>query len=227
MVRVFRPAPPQTSVMLPTTFQWCAASGARGIAWRDGNSGHIGSSSARDTRRRPRSGWRERRSTRYSFNNDLTGETVARRPISTLVRTSRRPIRLNCWKIMAERARHLRNSRPFSAVTLTPSKDIRPDVGSARRLIIRSMVDLPAPERPITPTKLPGPTENEALSTAVLVPKRHVKPSPPACNAPDACRASWLAYGFNSYVTVRLRYGRCPPSMPAVTRPSSRCHQVN
>jgi hypothetical protein len=28
--------------------------------------------------------------------------------------------------------------------------------GSARRLIIRGSVDLPAPERPITPTKLPG-----------------------------------------------------------------------
>src|ERR1700677_5389598 len=54
---------------------------------------------------------------------------------------------------------------------------IRPEVGWARRLIIRSIVDLPAPERPITPTKLPGGIENEALSTAALVPNRHVKPS--------------------------------------------------
>jgi hypothetical protein len=43
-------------------------------------------------------------------------------------------------------------------------------------LIIRSSVDLPAPDRPITPTKLPGATANEALSTAAFVPKRHVKP---------------------------------------------------
>ena len=42
---------------------------------------------------------------------------------------------------------------------------------------MRSKVDLPAPERPITPTKLPGATENDALSTAVFVPKRHVNPS--------------------------------------------------
>ena len=42
---------------------------------------------------------------------------------------------------------------------------------------MRSKVDLPAPERPITPMKPPGATENDALSTAVFVPKRHVNPS--------------------------------------------------
>ena len=101
----------------------------------------------------------------------------ASRPISTLVSTSRRPTRLNCWKIIAERARHCRSCLPRSAVTSRPSNRIRPRVGSARRLIIRSRVDLPAPERPITPTKLPGAIENEALSTAAFVPNRHVKPS--------------------------------------------------
>src|SRR6202035_169701 len=44
-------------------------------------------------------------------------------------------------------------------------------------LIIRSSVDLPAPDRPITPTKPPGAIEKDALSTAAFVPKRHVKPS--------------------------------------------------
>jgi len=44
-------------------------------------------------------------------------------------------------------------------------------------LIVRSSVDLPAPERPITPTKPPGTTEKDALSTAAFVPKRHVRPS--------------------------------------------------
>jgi hypothetical protein len=42
---------------------------------------------------------------------------------------------------------------------------------------MRSKVDLPAPERPITPTKEPGAMEKDALSTAAFVPKRHVKPS--------------------------------------------------
>src|SRR6266404_2804750 len=54
---------------------------------------------------------------------------------------------------------------------------MRPSLAGVRRLIVRSSVDLPAPERPITPMKPPGATENDALSTAALVPKRHVKPS--------------------------------------------------
>src|SRR5882757_7366732 len=54
---------------------------------------------------------------------------------------------------------------------------MRPSLAGARRLIMRSKVDLPAPERPITPMKPPGATEKEALSTAALVPKRHVNPS--------------------------------------------------
>jgi hypothetical protein len=54
---------------------------------------------------------------------------------------------------------------------------MRPSEGSANRLIMRNRVDLPAPERPITPTKEPGAMENDALSTAAFVPKRHVKPS--------------------------------------------------
>src|SRR5664279_3944785 len=43
--------------------------------------------------------------------------------------------------------------------------------------MVLNSVDLPAPERPITPMKPPGATENDALSTAAFVPKRHVKPS--------------------------------------------------
>src|SRR5258708_10707136 len=54
---------------------------------------------------------------------------------------------------------------------------MRPSLAGARRLIMRSKVELPAPERPITPMKPPGATEKDALSTAALVPKRHVNPS--------------------------------------------------
>src|ERR1700756_5531848 len=52
---------------------------------------------------------------------------------------------------------------------------MRPDVGSSRRLIIRSKVDLPAPDRPITPTKRPRSMESETPSTAVFDPKRRVR----------------------------------------------------
>src|SRR5262245_56128948 len=135
----------------------------------------------------------------------------ARRPISTLVSTSSRPTRLNCWKIMAERARHCRNSRPRSAVTSVPSNRMRPSLGSASRLIMRRRVDLPAPERPITPTNLPGAIEKEALSTAALVPKRHVKPSTTSMQCSTrVVLAQSLTPVFYSYVTRVLRCGSCP-----------------
>ncbi|MGY4467405.1 hypothetical protein ACVWWK_003114 [Bradyrhizobium sp. LB9.1b] len=88
--------------------------------------------------------------------NERHAGIVARRPIRTLVRTSSRPTRLNCWKIIADRARHCRSSLPRSAVTSMPSNWMRPCVRVTRRLMVRSKVDLPAPERPITPTKPPG-----------------------------------------------------------------------
>src|SRR5215471_19259291 len=54
---------------------------------------------------------------------------------------------------------------------------MRPSVAGASRLMVLSSVDLPAPERPITPINPPLATEKEAPSSAAFVPKRHVKPS--------------------------------------------------
>src|SRR3981189_1113473 len=85
----------------------------------------------------------------------------------------------------------------------TPWQRIRPSDGSARGLIIRSSVDLPAPERPITPTKPPGAIENDALSTAAFVPKRHVKPSTTSMQDSDNDNFDLsLATGFYSDVTI-------------------------
>src|SRR5882762_8453666 len=82
---------------------------------------------------------------------------------------------------------------------------MRPSEGSARRLIIRNSVDLPAPERPITPTKPPGAIENDALSTAAFVPKRHVKPSTTSMQDSDNDNFDLsLTTGFYSDVTVTL-----------------------
>src|SRR5471030_2852760 len=46
-----------------------------------------------------------------------------------------------------------------------------PDVGSLRRLIMRSRVDLPEPDCPMTPTSCPAGTTSEMPSTARLDPK--------------------------------------------------------
>src|SRR5579883_1092500 len=82
---------------------------------------------------------------------------------------------------------------------------MRPSVAGARRLMVRSSVDFPAPERPITPTKLPGATEKEALSTAALAPKRHVKPSTTnmRCSGLHPLRPP-LALVSYSFVTGRI-----------------------
>ncbi len=77
---------------------------------------------------------------------------------------------------MAQRARQSRRSRPRSAVTSAPSKAMLPSLGSTSRLIMRSSVDLPAPERPTTPTKLPGSIARDTSSTASLPPKRRLTP---------------------------------------------------
>src|SRR5918993_3430547 len=99
------------------------------------------------------------------------------RPISTLVITESRGTRLNCWNTMAQWARHSRTRRPLSASTSTPSQSILPEVASVSRLIMRSSVDLPAPERPMMPTIWPLGTSNETSSTATSAPNFLVRRS--------------------------------------------------
>jgi hypothetical protein len=77
---------------------------------------------------------------------------------------------LNCWKIIAQS----RSAEPRSAETSTSPKWIVPSLGSARRLIMRNIVDLPAPERPMTPTIWPCGMSKVTSSTATRVPKRRV-----------------------------------------------------
>src|SRR6266700_3414625 len=91
--------------------------------------------------------------------------------------------------------------------------------------MVLSKVDFPAPDRPITPTKPPGETENEALSTAAFVPKRHVKPSTTSMQCSRVPRPSSLALGFNSRVTVALQCGIHPHPGCPVMDPSCQCHQ--
>ena len=78
---------------------------------------------------------------------------------------------------MAQRARQARRSRPCSAVTSMSSKKMRPSLGSFSRLIMRSRVDLPEPDWPMTPTSWPLGTTREMLSTARLSPNFFTTPS--------------------------------------------------
>ena len=58
----------------------------------------------------------------------------------------------------------------LAAVTSRPSISMRPAVGSIRRMSVRTSVDLPEPDRPITTKTSPGQTWNLTSRTAVMQP---------------------------------------------------------
>src|SRR5262245_854719 len=70
-----------------------------------------------------------------------------------------------------------RNRTGSSDVTSRPSRKIRPLVGSMRRLIIFSVVDLPHPEGPTSTTISPAATSRSSSSTAT-VPSAYRFPTP-------------------------------------------------
>src|SRR5688572_25290602 len=107
-----------------------------------------------------------------------------------------------------------------------------PDVASASRLIMRSSVDFPAPERPMIPTICPVGTSNVTLSTAVSDPNVFVnrsifsiKPSglgpglkldhhQPRQNRRNACGdrrsgSNLFLYGAPGWARRLLHWGRC------------------
>ncbi len=88
------------------------------------------------------------------------------RPASTLVKTELRFTRLNCWKIMPMRRRMRRSSGPFARVTSIPSNVTVPDVGSTRRLMHRSSVDLPEPDKPMSTMNSPLWKSSDTPSSA-------------------------------------------------------------
>ena len=75
--------------------------------------------------------------------------------------------RLKFWKTMPIPWRARRSSSVESAVRSTPSTRTWPELGRSRRLMFRSRVDLPAPEKPMMPWMLPGAMSRLASSTAV------------------------------------------------------------
>src|SRR4030095_14511804 len=60
----------------------------------------------------------------------------------------------------------------LAGVTALPSKSIKPESGSIKRMINRSKVDLPQPLGPIRTIVLPGSTERFVGNTAMAPPER-------------------------------------------------------
>src|SRR3984893_790207 len=149
----------------------------------------------------------------HSLLRDCHAGAYARRPISALFITSRRPTKLNCWKIIAQRRRQSRSFRPRRAVTSVSSHKTRPPVGSVSRLSRRNNVDLPAPERPTTPTNWPPGMLSDRLSTAHTRPKTLLIPSitsrggsgvPTDCEEPMISMFSATASSIRCYPAGRL-----------------------
>ena len=110
----------------------------------------------------------EQRSTRAAIS--ACGQPAISSGSATLSKTVRDDSRLKCWKIMPIERRSWRRPASSSAPTSTPSTRTLPPVGFSRPLTRRISVDLPAPERPMTPVIEPRPTESETLSSAVKAP---------------------------------------------------------
>src|SRR5262245_3976486 len=72
----------------------------------------------------------------------------------------------------------------------------RPADGSIRRLIRRSKVDLPAPERPIIPTKLPVPNSRDTSDTADIWPNVRVTPFRTSIQRPPPASGGYMARGL-------------------------------
>ena len=72
----------------------------------------------------------------------------------------------------------VRSGRSFASdrcETCSPSTVTVPEVGFSSPLIMRMRVDLPAPEKPITPNTSPRLTVKETSSTALTAPSRPSK----------------------------------------------------
>src|SRR4051812_37973864 len=92
-------------------------------------------------------------------------------PNATLSSTVRCASSPKCWKTIEDVCRRsCRSSSRLAAVTSRPSISTRPAVGSIRRISVRTSVDLPDPERPMTTKTSPGYTSNETSRTAATQP---------------------------------------------------------
>lgn len=105
------------------------------------------------------------------FSRSARGTPCTSRPYPAFSSTLRWGNSAKCWNTMLILVdRTCRSSAGLRAVRSWPSKSTRPAVGSRSPLSMRSNVDFPDPDRPITTKICPGSTVNEASITAAVVP---------------------------------------------------------
>jgi hypothetical protein len=93
------------------------------------------------------------------------------RPNATFSITVRWASRPKCWKtIETVWRRSSRSAAASAAITSAPVMRIAPAVGSISRISVRTSVDLPEPDRPMTTNTSPGQTSSETSRTAIVQP---------------------------------------------------------
>src|SRR4029453_15415920 len=93
------------------------------------------------------------------------------------------------WKMGWTRRRKANNCRLLSVEVSTPSKTIRPEVGSSRLSTIWATVDLPEPDSPTIAVVVPRFTLKETSSTAL----KSLEPAMPDRNLKTLVRFSTLS----------------------------------
>ena len=87
---------------------------------------------------------------------DLIAPAFRSPPVSTLVSTLRRGIRLNCWNTCPTSERSVRSSPRARLVTSCPATRTDPPEIGAKPVRLRMSVDLPEPDAPSSATISPG-----------------------------------------------------------------------
>ena len=104
------------------------------------------------------------------------GSPRSSRPSPTFSATVRQGSSAACWNTMLMRRRRAADSaaasqRVMSTLPSAPSSSTSPRVARVSPLAVRSNVDLPEPERPITTQISPGATARLASRTATVTPQ--------------------------------------------------------
>ena len=136
------------------------------------------------------------------------------RPNATLSSTRRWGSNPKCWNTIETRLR--RSSRSHSAeqsAMSSPSMITCPAVGSMSRLMQRTRVDFPEPERPITTNTLPSGTSKLTSRTAATQPVRASNSARGRSASAEPTTRS--ACGPNTFHTPRHEIVGVPPEVAA------------
>src|SRR5579864_4098607 len=137
------------------------------------------------------------------------------RPYATLSITRRCGKSPKCWNTIATFVRRRsRSSFGCAPRTSWPHRSIAPDVGSIRRVMQRTSVDFPLPERPMTTKTSPRRTSNVISRDATVQPVLAISSARGRSTSPFAI--AFAAFGPKTFHTLRQETwtseeANCPP----------------